>query len=146
MRRIPDDNLSYPFSIALASGAQGTGFVVNADPHLYLVTARHVLFAGKTLLSDTATVTGYNRTIPASPPVVLKLSLDALLVAKQLRPHATSDVAVAHIATLGPPIGMIRSLAFTAGVSTVNAAGVNLVGVDLKYHVKRFANVLEATK
>jgi hypothetical protein len=42
-RAIPEDNLAYPVLITLP-GTTGSGFYLNANNVIYLVTARHVLF------------------------------------------------------------------------------------------------------
>lgn len=148
MRRIPDSNLSYPLSISLSSGGFGTGFIVDADPHLYLVTARHVLFNpdGATLLATHATITGYNRELPGAPRVAVDIDLNMLLEAKELRSHATNDVAVARIASLSAEAKMIRSLTFTRGVRPVDQAGQSFTGINLKHHCKRFLEVLESNE
>lgn len=148
MRRIPDNNLSYPLSVALSSGAFGTGFIVDAHPHLYLVTARHVLFGpdGATLLASHATITGYNRELPGSPRIVVGIDLDLLLAAKELRSHATNDIAVARIASISPEAKRIRSLTFTPGIHPVDLAGEYFTGINLAHNCKRFSNVLEANE
>src|SRR5271169_2963059 len=43
-RAIPDDNLAYPVLITLKNGSTGSGFFLNTDKAVYLVTAKHVLF------------------------------------------------------------------------------------------------------
>lgn len=148
MRRIPDNNLSYPLSISLSSGNFGTGFIVDVAPHLYLVTARHVLFEpdGVTLLASHATITGYNRELPGSPRVVVQIDLGQLLAENQLRSHATNDVAVARIASISPEAKMVRPLIFTSGVHPVDLAGEYFTGVNLEHNCKRFSEVLEANE
>lgn len=148
MRRIPDNNLSYPLSIELSSGTFGTGFVIDVEPYIYLVTARHVLFEpdGTTLLANHARVTGYNRTLPNSPRVAVDLALDQLLTNRELRPHQACDIAVCRIGTLSTVAEVVRPLIFTAGVRVVDGATGFFTGINLQHHTKRFADVLEANE
>jgi hypothetical protein len=53
-RSIPDDNLSYPVFIA-GDKSSGSGFYLNAEPHVYLITARHVLFDNTTAKYESKT-------------------------------------------------------------------------------------------
>lgn len=43
IRALPDDNLAYPVLITLKNST-GSGFYVNTNTGMYLVTAKHVLF------------------------------------------------------------------------------------------------------
>src|ERR1035437_6546772 len=43
-RAIPDDNLAYPVLISVGNGSSGSGFFLNTNNAVYLVTSKHVLF------------------------------------------------------------------------------------------------------
>jgi len=62
MRNIPIDNLSYGLLIEITGGGSGSGYFVNADDKMFLVTAKHVLFnKNGDLRGDTANILGYTK-------------------------------------------------------------------------------------
>ena len=60
-RAVPDDTLVYPVLVSLQNGGQGSGFFLNLQSGLFLVTARHVLFKEGTdgLLAREAEILSY---------------------------------------------------------------------------------------
>lgn len=96
---LPRDNFHYPVLIETSSGSSGSGFFLEANGQIYLVTARHVLYS-----TETGDV--YDESIrivsQALPPEVgsfaMKVDLAALSSMGRLRIHRDKDVAVVQIA------------------------------------------------
>jgi len=142
MRRIPDDNLSYPVLIKLNGADTGSGFYLNSGKNLFLVTAKHVLLQqdGKTFLAPQAEVVAYARDRKDPRPGRLEMDLELLKSHGDLRSHALHDVVLVRIGTVGggPATQAVSPM---RGVTVTNppASGFVSVGLDL---VKRFDDVL----
>src|SRR5688572_15554524 len=97
MRKIPDDNLSYPVLIERGGkGGGGSGFFVNSGKSFFLVTAAHVLFDKQYRLKETdASVLCYASDLVT--PVRIELSLQKLKSARQIKTHPVYDVAVIKV-------------------------------------------------
>jgi hypothetical protein len=104
-RAIPEDNLAYPVLIVFPGGT-GSGFYLNANNAMYLVTAKHVLFyvdpiSKKEKLRDgPVNALSYSKDRADSRRNILNLNLAALNAAGYIKSHATEDVAVIKVATI----------------------------------------------
>lgn len=93
MRNIPIDNLAYSVFISLDNGGSGSGFLLNAEGKLYLVTAKHVIHDNINLRGKTIEVTCQTKDIEDDS--VTKLSIDFMKAVTHI--HPTADVAIIEI-------------------------------------------------
>jgi len=149
-RAIPDDNLAYPVLITLKNGATGSGFYLNTDKAIYLVTAKHVLFdpATNRLLDRELELLSYSRDPSDSTRNLATLDLLILQNDGNIKPHPSEDVAVVKVSTvvtenLTPGTGGTRSFSssLVPGVTVKEQSKGGLLGVGLDT-VKRFDQVL----
>ena len=92
---LPSGYYSIPVLITLSDGSTGSGFFLDASNHVFLATARHVLFnengklraTNATFLSNQDSPTNHGR-------LELKIDLGGLQSVGEIRPSATHDVAV----------------------------------------------------
>jgi S1-C subfamily serine protease len=145
-RAIPDDNLAYPVLITLGNGATGSGFFLNADKAVYLVTAKHVLFdpATRQLIDSSLSLLSYAKDPADSSRNLLKLDLSVLRNGGNIRPHPSEDVAVVKVFTVteNPTPGTGRgALINLPGVEEMEIAKAGILGVALD-SVKPFQQVL----
>lgn len=109
MRNIPDNYLAYPVLIELPNGS-GSGFFVNSERAVYLVTARHVLFDERgRLQADTASLTFYGDGLQ---PLGISLDLAQLRASQDIEGHVTADVAAVRIGVrAGEQVNMLEGAA-----------------------------------
>lgn len=148
-RAIPGDNLAYPVLITLRNGPTGSGFYLNTDKAIYLVTAKHVLFdpATKKLRDTGLELLSYSRDPSDSTHNLFALDLSILQNEGNIKPHPSEDVVVVKIGTLGK--GQAPGTATTASGTTFPVSGVTMreiakagiLGVDLS-NVTPFEKVL----
>ena len=148
-RAIPDDNLAYPVLIARSSGGSGSGFYLNTSTAIYLVTAKHVLFAPNAtqLLAPTATLISYTRDPKGNGRNLITANLEALFKTGNLIPHPREDIAVVRIGEIRekavPDSPTSKRVSMISGVTVTEKAGTGIVGADLET-VKKFDEVLIA--
>jgi len=149
-RAIPDDNLAYPVLITLKNGSTGSGFYLNTDKAVYLVTAKHVLFdpATQKLLDVALELLSYSKDPSDSTRNLVTLDLSVLQSDGNVKPHPSEDVVVVKVSTvvadnLTPGTGGTKSFSSAAvpGVIFKEQAKGGLLGVGLDT-VKRFDQVL----
>ena len=139
-RAIPDFNLATPVLIAGNYGGFGSGFFMNADERVYLITARHVLIQPGTinLKHQSVTLTSYSPDLADPTPNTIVLDLHVLAGDSRIIAHPTSDVAVIRLATKRKEDGRLD---FFSGIRLTSTprAGLLLVSTDA---AKRFDDVL----
>ena len=149
-RAIPDDNLAYPVLMTLKESgnvkALASGFYLNGENHMYLVTARHILFtksARSYILSATnATCLSYPRDPNDTGRIELELDLQELHKKKLILHHRIHDTAIVRIADLVPQEdGQGYKLAFVEGVKKLVHAKSGLVGLNIS-NTRPFEKVL----
>jgi Trypsin-like peptidase domain len=155
-RSIPDDNLAYPVFVQFPD-EQASGFYLNSNNSIYLVTAKHVLFSPATglLHPGLMVLLSYLRDPKQVGTNVLTVDLGALSQAGEVKAHPIADVAVVRIgdvvkipdqAAAPPPNNGYSSYAihFLPGV-TVSAlspdGGLLSVALDT---IKKYDDVLVA--
>lgn len=109
MRNIPDNSLAYPVLIERSNGS-GSGFFVNSERAVYLVTARHVLFDERgRLQDDTASLTFYGDGLQQ---LGISLDLAQLRASQDIEGHVTADVAAVRIGVrAGEQVNMLEGVA-----------------------------------
>jgi hypothetical protein len=79
-RAIPDDNLAYPVLITLRNKnggiIYGSGFYIDTPNSVYLVTAKHVIFAVPLdhLIDDDLDLLSYSKYLAASHRIIITTS------------------------------------------------------------------------
>ena len=145
-REIPDDNLAYPVLISLETGSNGSGFFLNNDSRIYLVTASHVLFeqTSGNLKAQQARLLSYSIDPKETERNIIQLDLKTLVESRIVRKHLSEDVAVVFIAMSkeNAETGQ-RSLSVVPGVVVIQKAPSGILGVNSE-SVKPFKDVLTA--
>jgi S1-C subfamily serine protease len=142
-RDIPADNLGYPVRILIGE-ATGSGFYLNADDVIYLVTARHVLYdvaskqEVKPLRASKARLVSYAADPKNQVPIEVEVNLEVLSASQRIEQSLNSDVAVITIGKINVARGM--EIALSNGVRTLSEKAA-IVGVDKK-NTRRFEEVL----
>ena len=154
-RAIPDDNLAYPVLITLKTRtviSRGSGFYLNTNNAMYLVTAKHVLAAGLDPDPETQKVPdaevellSYSKDHPANPTKIwITVNLPTLKASGDVKAHQSQDVVVVKLATADSPAqsGGGRNVSWRPGVTEKQqSAEAGAVGVPLE-GVKTFDQVL----
>jgi S1-C subfamily serine protease len=101
-RAIPDDNLAFPVLVSLDTVSSGSGFFLNTESRIYLVTAAHVLFdeTSGNLKGKQVTLLSYPKDPKEAGKNLIRLDLGTLFEAKRIRKHSSEDVAVVQVADL----------------------------------------------
>lgn len=148
-RAIPDDNLAYPVLVQVAGDGEASGFFLNTETAVYLVTAKHVLFDLQTnlLRGPQALLLSYPRDPKGDGKNVISLDLATLSKVGEVIPHPQEDVVVVRVAqvtTDKPPEGtqgqVIKPL---PGVVFQQMAASGILGVTPS-NVKKYDDVLVA--
>lgn len=92
MRSTPEDNLAFPVLINLNNGSSGSGFLLNTGSKVYLITAKHVLFANNNLRGTSATLIYQTKDINDDTTTNIQIDLNVLRLAGQVFLHQTKDV------------------------------------------------------
>ncbi len=158
-RAIPDDNLAYPVLITLKNGSTGSGFYLDADKAVFLVTAKQVIFDPKTnTLNDTSlSLLSYPKEIDSSERNFLELELSILNRAVDIKSHPSEDVVLIKVATVvevqspkpnavgetpaPSPSATRTQILLLPGVIGKQLSATGLVGVSLE-NVETFDHVL----
>lgn len=133
MAPLPRHFLCYPVLIEVA-GTHGSGFFINDDLNVYLVSAKHVLF------KDSIETYSAHIELTALDSETLKdkvsFRLDSRLLVSDgnLRKHSKADVAIARIASLRPHEQPERGyhMSTTAGVTVTSTQPWNVTGLKSK--------------
>lgn len=137
-RALPDDNLAYPVLITLKNSA-GSGFYINTNTAVYLVTAKHVLFdnAGKSL-EPTFELLSYSKNISDLTPD--SFTVDTMALQREnIKQHPSQDVAVVKLFSKDPnSTNMVTAL---PGITIHTVARDGILGVGLE-NVGKFDDVL----
>lgn len=144
-RAIPEDNLSYPVLINLWKHGKASGFYLRDDDHLYLVTARHVLFAKSDKLYSLKTTNVTCLSYPKDPNdpgrIKLELNLDILNKNKLIKYHKAHDAAIVRIANLAKGNDSGYKLLLHKGVKILEHAKTGLIGGEIS-NTKIFDKIL----
>lgn len=152
-RVIPEPSLGYPVLITMKSCPpalvpQASGFFLNANNSLYLVTARHVIFdnasPARQLICKQAELVAYSPDAKATGKNLILLDLVALNASGDLKKHAKHDVAVVRIGTFAQVEGKEKT-DFLPGVQALETLPTGIVAVKLD-SVKKFDQVLTASE
>jgi V8-like Glu-specific endopeptidase len=151
MRAIPDDNLAYPVLLLHETGASGSGFYLNAEDDLFLITARHVLFDPKTnkLLSEKLNIISYPKDLSDPGRIEWILDLGSLEANGKIKAHPDNDVAVVHIATKSDKdseIEGVEGITIGQGITINSSTEAPLVHVRMAESTKSFDKVLIANE
>lgn len=154
VRSMPDDNLAYPVFIQLHDGSTGSGFFLNSDKAIYLVTARHVLFeahkaearvSDPVLLSDMGTLTSASKDPASEEKNIFQVDLKKLQKAGKIISVIREDAAVVQFGSLQNPNQEGARLMLVDGVKQMKHAKAGIVGVGPET-LKKLEDVLIANE
>ena len=139
MRNIPDDNLAYSVFIKLENN-NGSGFLLNADNKLILISAKHVFFNDRnTLRGNKAEIECQTKDI--SDATTEKLLIDFSLV--EILIHKESDIVAIQLANLKEnEEENSYKVQYIKGVSQSRVGETGIVCVNAKSTTKTIKNVL----
>jgi hypothetical protein len=145
-RSIPSDNLAYPVLIVFPDGgSSGTAFYIQNDKHLYLVTAKHVLFKNSKceLRGKTAICFSYPEDINEVDPITISVDVNSLNSQGLIKYHQIHDVVIVQIGNIKKKSGELFSINLNKGVGRVITKNdtSNIVSADVN-GTKAFADVL----
>jgi hypothetical protein len=145
-RAIPDDNLAYPVLVTLTTAkvtSAGSGFYLNTEDAIYLVTARHVLAVGldpdpetKQVPDAELSLLSYSKDLPVAKRNVMVANFVALRASGDVKFDQVQDVAVVRIATSHG-----AQSTFLPGVIRRELGGGGILGVAVAA-IKLFDQVL----
>jgi hypothetical protein len=97
-RALPDDNLAYPVLIAF-KGSTGSGFFLNVNGAVFLITAKHVLFDPNTqkLRENQTELLSYSKDPSDQKNNLIALDFEALQAENAIKTHTVQDVVVVKI-------------------------------------------------
>jgi Trypsin-like peptidase domain len=141
MRRIPDDNLAYPVLVK-AGNSSGSGFFLNADNGIFLVTASHVLYDQKSFSphSPQVEITSYPKAELGHEKNVFLLDLVATERAGEIQSDFVRDITVLRIGARDTQIG---HLCIPPALNIVEISSEGLTGIGIE-GVKMYCDVLIA--
>ena len=146
-RAIPDDNLSYPVLITLDGERFASGFYLQDGAFLYLVTARHALFADppQALRSKSATLLSYPSDHRETGRILFRADLEGLQQQGFISSHPTHDVAIIRLATMVKSGDQGKQFLYPSLIQLVEAAPSGLLAASIS-GTKTFAEVLTANE
>lgn len=147
-RSIPDDNLAYPVLIALGTSL-GSGFYLNSNGKIFLVTAKHVLFDLQTRAPHGKILDLYSPSKDPNDDEVnhIQVDLHVMQSSDAIKLHPSQDVALIHLASLQRRTSHNAqhvnpySMSPLRGVVILRTAKTGIVGVDLE-NIRTFDQVL----
>ena len=146
MRAIPDDNLAYPVLVTLSNGGTGSGFYLNDPGFIFLVTAKHVLFNGGSLIAPSAILLSYPKDLNDPGTIEIALDLNTLESAGNILLHPDHDVVLLRLFQIQPVAGFQGGqFPPLTGVRVKVSASSGLVGVNLT-NTKKLDKVLVANE
>jgi len=137
MRAIPDNNLAYPIKIELATGGGGTGFFLNDDGTVYVVTAKHVLFEPKKGIALSEKFAIFAQPRDQGEDVYSEFSVDLKLIlseTKNAKMSTTHDVVIIKFFD-------VKTAKFCEGITVDKQSKSGIIGVSLG-SIKKFDEVL----
>ena len=139
MRNIPENNLAYPLLIKLDTDSSGSGFFLEAETKVYIVTAKHVIYdEDNNLRGKKAEITCQTNEI--NNDEIEKLSFD--FSSLNILTHSISDIACIEIGDLkGNKEGDLKIL-YKNGVTQKVIAKSDLVHVEAEGSTKILKHVL----
>lgn len=98
-RDLPADHLSLAVLVEVQPGGSASGFYVSDGEHVFLATAKHVLFDPQTgrLRGKTAELTSYSPEAEGSKRIKLKINLAALQKDGLIESDSTLDASVVQL-------------------------------------------------
>ncbi|MCJ7600239.1 MAG: serine protease [Desulfobulbaceae bacterium] len=146
-REIPDDNLAYPVLISLSTGSNGSGFFLNNNDSIYLITASHVLFdeTSGDLKSNQAKLLSYSCDPKETQRNIIQLDLKMLFESNRIKKHSSEDVTAIYIADAKVKEGETgeKSLNVVPGVIIIEHAPSGILWGSSE-NLKSFKDVLTA--
>jgi len=140
MRNIPDNNLAYPVFIKLDNGGTGSGFLLNADDKMFLISAKHVFLDNQHNLIGSMTEIDC-QTQDINDDSIERLLLDLSVI--KILAHPTSDVAAIHLGDIKENTEKGNwTLHYINGVTQIQAGKSGTVNVNAKMATKRIKDVL----
>lgn len=121
---VPENNLSYPLLVQTKSGATGSGFFLESERSIYLITARHVVAKEK----ETDVLTIFAPAPDHDPANQLKLSLNLGLLAasNHISVHPERDVVAVEIGTMNGN-GDLAPMTYHKGITTLKKGTLTVV-------------------
>jgi hypothetical protein len=149
-RALPDDNLAYPVLIAF-KGSTGSGFFLNVNGAVFLITAKHVLFDPNTqkLRENQTELLSYSKDPSDQKNNLIALDFEALQAENAIKTHTVQDVVVVKIGDIkevelpskDPSEPKHQAIEPLMGVIFEKNANLGIVGVSIE-NVKTFDQVL----
>lgn len=103
MRDIPTDNLSYGLLITIKGGGSGSGYLIQAEEKVFLVTAKHVIYdPSGNLRGDLTEVLAYTNDIEHDETIEFIFSLNKIASNNAILQNGKDDVVVIHWGNIGP--------------------------------------------
>ncbi len=147
VRAIPDDNLAYPVLLTLDDGSTGSGFFLNNNKNIFLVTAAHVLFDFKKggIIAKKVELRSYSKDPKETGKNIIQLDFLNLLAANKIRKNLTEDVAIVIIGDVVMDINKPNSfyVKFISGVTSSELTPSGILCVNIN-STKQFKDVLTA--
>ena len=94
---LPTGALAVPVLITLGNGETASGFYLNCSNHLFLGTARHVLFDQNRKLKSAEAKLLSMAYVPGEDDLQMTVNLGILEASKQVRAHPVHDVAIVRL-------------------------------------------------
>lgn len=136
-RALPRDNLSYPVLVDIPTRLPATGFYVNNNNEIYLVTAKHVLCDPKlTFWDNKATIQSYSKDHSDNTPNIFELDLRALKIKGRIKHHETHDVSIIHIGSVDN-----KGLRLDKTISIVKASKSGITGANIRETIHYYKDV-----
>jgi S1-C subfamily serine protease len=135
---LPTGSLAVPVLITLSNGETASGFYLDCSNHLFLATARHVLFAQDSRLKSNEAKLSSSAFTMGEPESLLTVNLGILESNKQIRAHPSHDVAVVRLARRGSLSGFDFDLRVVKPASNPKG-GFATVRPDM---IRHFADVV----
>lgn len=143
-RAIPANILAYPVHINIPNQFDATGFYLKNETHLYLVTAKHLLFTDNNKLrGNSAICVSYSEDFNDEVPITLVFELNTCIKENLIRYHETHDAAVIQVGSFIKTENSSESIKFNKGISRkiMNKNDPNIVMVNIN-NTKLFNDVL----
>jgi hypothetical protein len=137
---LPTGALAVPVLITLSNGETASGFYLDWSNHLFLATARHVLFTQDGRLKDAQAKLSSSPFATGEPDSLLTVNLGILESNKEVRVHSSHDVAVVRLARKNPVGGFDFDLRIVKPSSNPKH-GFATISPNL---IRRFADVTVA--
>ncbi len=143
-RAIPANILAYPVHINIPNQFDATGFYLKNDTHLYLVTAKHLLFTDNNKLrGNSAICVSYSENFNDEVPITLVFDLNTCNKAGLIKYHEIHDAAVIQAGSFIKTNNTSELIKFNNGISRtiMNKNDPNIVMVNVN-NIKLFNDVL----